>query len=79
MKAAIVRVSLTALENTLGLSKIDIKIIKVRQTWEEEQAGRFEMLIEGDSLKMVSEGDLIPEVMLEMTTEPHLIKTTVIQ
>ena len=79
MKAAIVRVSLTVLEQILGLSKIDIKISRVRQTWEEEQAGRFEILIEGDSLKEVIECGEFPEVMLEMTTEAHLIKTEVIQ
>ncbi len=79
MKAAIVRVSLTALESTLGLSKIGIKISRVRQTWEEEQAGRFEILIEGDILKEVIEGGEFPEVMLEMTTEAHLIKTEIIQ
>ena len=79
MKAAIVRVNLTALESMLGLSKIGIKISRVRQTWEEEQAGRFEILIEGDNLKEIIEGQPIPEVMLEMTTEAHLIKTTVIQ
>ena len=79
MKAGIVRVSLTALEQTLGLSKIGIKISRVRQTWEEERDGRFEILIEGDSLKEVIEGQPIPEVMLGMTTEAHLIKTEIIQ
>ncbi|KKL06764.1 hypothetical protein LCGC14_2592740, partial [marine sediment metagenome] len=64
MKAALIRVSLPVLERMLCLNKI--KITRVRQTWEQENARSMQLMIEGDGLFEVPEGSPIPEVMLEM-------------
>ena len=79
MRAAVVRVSLSELERQLCLDKIGVKITRVRQTWEHENAQMMELMIEGDDLFEVLPGHPIPEVLLEMTSGSHLVSTKIIK
>ena len=56
----IVRASVPWFNEFLKLPK-EIKVIRIRQTWEQELSGGFEVLLEGDPLPEVPEGGAIPE------------------
>ena len=80
MKVAVVRVSLPVLERQLCLDKIGIKITRVRQTWEHENAREMELMIEGDDLFEMGDGSPIPKVMLELTVEDrHIVSSKIIK
>ena len=62
-KLAVIKVTLILLKNIMSLPN-DIKITRLRQSWEQERDGVFEMLAEGESLPEVMEGQAIPEARI---------------
>ena len=45
------------------------KLLRVRQTWEQEQEGMFEILVESPALDSVMKGNAIPWVKATLTAE----------
>ena len=62
------RVSLRFLHTFLKLPA-EVKLLRVRQTWEQEQEGVFEILVESPALDGVLEGNQIPWLKATMTAE----------
>jgi hypothetical protein len=58
-KVVTLEVSLAAFRLLMKLPD-DVKLLKVRQTWEQERAGKFDILVEGPDLQEVSDGEVIP-------------------
>ena len=73
MNAVIIKVSLPILEKMLCLNKINLRITRVRQTWEDELGQQMELMLEGDSLDECDESRRIPVTVLEITTENNQI------
>jgi len=61
MKAGILIISLPLIKHILKLPN-DVKFLKVRQNWEQEQRGIFEVLVEAPNLFETLEGDSFPWV-----------------
>lgn len=66
-KVVIVEVGMQMLARILRLPP-DVKFLKVRQTWEQEQNGKFEVLVQAPNLEEVHEGQAFPwgKCVLEM-------------
>ena len=58
-KVAIIEVSLPMLAQFLRLPS-NVNFLKVRQTWEQERAGKFEILVEAPNLQEVHPGNAFP-------------------
>ena len=58
-KLLLVEISLPVLRDILKLPK-DINLLRVRQTWEDEKARIFELLVECDRFQEVPEAQSIP-------------------
>lgn len=65
MKAVILGINLAVLRDILELPK-NIKLARVRQSWEQEQMEIFEILVEGDDLPEVKEGHPFPFAVCEL-------------
>ncbi|KKL63637.1 hypothetical protein LCGC14_2173120 [marine sediment metagenome] len=73
MNAVIIKVSLPILEKMLCLNKINLRITRVRQTWDDELVQQMELMLEGDSLDECDESRRIPIGVLEIKTENNQI------
>lgn len=67
MNNATALLSLHNLEKWMKLDDIKVKVVRVRQTWEQERAGTVELLLEGSSLPITFEGQPFPIVQIEMS------------
>ena len=47
----------------------EAKMLRVRQSWEQEQRGEFEILVESPALNGVLEGNKIPWIKATLTAE----------
>lgn len=59
LNAVSIQVSVKAIANLLHLPD-NVKISCVRQTWEDAQMGRFEMIVESPDLPMTYDGQPLP-------------------
>ena len=64
----VLEVNFKMLEKFLGFP-VTTKMLKVRQSWEQERSGVFEILVEDQKLSSVLEGDAIPWVRGTLTAE----------
>lgn len=64
----VLQVSFNVLEKFMGCPP-DIKFLRVRQSWEQERQGVFEVLVEAPSLQEVPEGNKIPWIRGVLTAQ----------
>ena len=61
MNAGLLKISLDVLRTTLNLPP-DVKFTKVRQSWDQERTGDFEVLVESPNLQETLAGNEYPFV-----------------
>jgi hypothetical protein len=69
-RLARMQVSLSILEEMLKFPK-DLKIVRMRET---DLLGEVVFIVEGDGLKEVSEGEMLPTITLEFENKEELAK-----
>ena len=68
MRQAIVNISLAAIKEILKLPP-ETKLLRVRQDWENEKKGMFQVLIESPNLYEIPEGGTFPETTIEIHSD----------
>lgn len=68
MNAGIVQISLGVLKHILKLPE-EVKLLKVRQSWEQEREGKFEVLVESPNLLPTLRDNKYPWVTIKLETE----------
>jgi hypothetical protein len=71
MKVGIVQVSLSVLHEFLKLPSTT-KLLRVRQSWEDEQHNLFELMVEDPALDDVPEYQAIPWVSITINIDSHI-------
>lgn len=66
---ALVKVYLPSLRDILKLPE-NVKLLRVRQSWEDERQLRFEILVESPNLPLLAEGAPIPYARILVHTDP---------
>ena len=68
MNRAIIHCSLPLIQKLLKLPE-DVKLIRVRQTWEQQETGQFEILVEAPTLPETHPGQVYPWADVIIHTE----------
>lgn len=68
MNEGILEISLAVLKKILKLPQ-DATFLKVRQSWEQEKRGVFEVLVSAPNLKKIYPGEALPWVRCSINTE----------
>jgi len=83
MKAGVVEISLEVLRDVLKLPK-EVKLVKVRQDWEQFDRRVFEVLVESESLQDVIPGNKYPWLRCTLHAEfcradeiTHIVRTEI--
>ena len=68
MNEGILEINFTVLKQILRLPQ-DAMLLKVRQSWEQEKRGVFEVLVSAPNLQETLPGDALPWVRCRINTE----------
>ena len=68
MKQALVNISLAVLKEILKLPP-ETRLLRVRQDWEHERQGAFQVLVESPELHEIPEGEVFPETTIEIHSD----------